>query len=321
VELISCPRCHTRVIPKANGECPACGRAMDKAADVPVETPQALSEESKENPYRVGEAAGGSPDERIESQPKAFRRTHRIIRWLGLTNVFAAAFLIVLGVGSLWSLSRLGIEGIARNAGNRPFQIWVIERGLALPLLIALHLWLARGLSRMQGRTILVQTIMSALVASWALFLTLGDVSLLRVALSELDLAPLEVSIAIACYLTKFLSGFGHATIAFLLFRFSHKRTAIAGLREASHKRTSTPGLREASHKRTAIAGASETNQTVNCEMDHLDAPEAARGEARLLGYLLATPAAIVLALGTLWSVRWLILELVRRIFAGAPLS
>jgi hypothetical protein len=39
MELISCPRCQTRVIPKVNGECPACGRAMDKDADVLVEAP------------------------------------------------------------------------------------------------------------------------------------------------------------------------------------------------------------------------------------------------------------------------------------------
>ncbi len=113
-----------------------------------------------------------------------------------------------------------GNPGDPRNAGNRPFQIWVIERGLALPLLIALHLWLARGLSRMQGRAILVQTILSALVASWALVLTLGDVVLITEALDVLDVAPIVASMNIAYYLTKFISGFGHATIAFLLVRF-----------------------------------------------------------------------------------------------------
>ena len=46
----------------------------------------------------------------------------------------------------------------------------------------------------------------------------------------------------------------------------SQKRTAIAG----RHTRPSTAGLREARHKRIAIAGASEPNQTVNCENDHL---------------------------------------------------
>ena len=48
---------------------------------------------------------------------------------------------------------------------------------------------------------------------------------------------------------------------------------------------------------------------------------DSTNGGTHFIGYLLATPAAIVLSLDTLWSVRWLILELSRRIFQGAPLS
>jgi hypothetical protein len=295
MELISCPRCHTRVIPKSNGECPACRRPLDKAADVRIEAPPRLSEDPEDNPYRVGPAADGSRDDRIELQPKLVPRTHGSFRLLGLTNLFAAAFLILFVVGSLWFLSRLGIHGIARNAGNRLFQVWAIERGLALPLLIALHLWLARGLTHMQGRAILVQTILSALVASWALILTFDDLFLFKVALDEVDVAPHVALIDIAYYLTKFVSGFGHATIAFLLFRFIRAERIPA--------RPSAP---------ESVRGAK--NSDVNTT-------DFTNGGAHFIGYLLATPAAIVLSLGTLWSVRWLILELARRIFIRALLS
>lgn len=115
MELIACPHCHTRVIPKTSGECPACGQATDKAAAVPVEAPLRRSEDPEDNPYRVGAAADASRDDRIELQPKSVTRTHRVIRWLGLTNRFGAAFLILLAVGSLWFLSHLGIQGIAQR--------------------------------------------------------------------------------------------------------------------------------------------------------------------------------------------------------------
>ena len=59
MELISCPRCHTRVIPKSNGECPACGRAMDKAADVPVEVPLRWSEDPSRGQSVSRRGSGG----------------------------------------------------------------------------------------------------------------------------------------------------------------------------------------------------------------------------------------------------------------------
>jgi len=290
---------------------------MDKAADVPVEAPLRWSKDPEDNPYRVGAAADGSRDDRIELQPKLVPRTHRIIRLLGATNLSAAAFLILLVVGSLWFLSRLGILGIARNAGNRPFQIWVIERGLALPLLIALHVWLARGLTRMQGRAILVQTILSALVASWALILTLGDVILFREALDVVDVTPLVASIDIAHYLTKFVSGFGHATIAFLLFRFI--RAELRGGAEKIAARPSAATKLEAPNPKSETSNAPESAR--GAENSNFSTTDSTNGGTHFIGYLLATPAAIVLSLGTLWSVRWLILELARSIFHGALLS
>ncbi len=129
MELISCPRCHTRVIPKPNRECPACGRAMDKAADVPVEAPLRWSEDLEDNPYRVGAAAHGSRDDRVELQPKLVPGTHRIIRLLGATNLSAAAFLILLVVGSLWFLSRLGIQGMRAMPGIGPFRYGLSNAG------------------------------------------------------------------------------------------------------------------------------------------------------------------------------------------------
>ena len=216
---------------------------MDKPADVLVEVPLRQGDDPEQNPYRVGPAAVGSRDDQIEAQPKLVPRTDRIIRLVGVTNLFAAAFLILLVVGSLWFLSRLGFQWIARNAGNRPFQIWVIERGLALPLLIALQLWLARGLARMQGRAIVVQTILSAVVALWALILTLDDFMMFSMALDEVDVAPAGALMDIAYYLTKFVSGFGHAAIALLFFRFIRaERRDVA----ANPKSETTNGLESA---------------------------------------------------------------------------
>jgi hypothetical protein len=250
-------------------------------------------------------------------QPKLVPWTHRIIRLLGVTNLSASAFLILFVVGSLWFLSRLGIQGIARNAGNRPFQIWLIERGIALPLLIVLHVWLARGLARMQGRAILVQTILCTLVACWALILTLGDVVLFREALDVVDVAPLVASIDIAHHLTKFVSGFGHATIAFLLFRFTR-----AELRGGAQKITARPSATtklEAPNPKSETANAPEYARGAN--KLNGSTTDSTNGGTHFIGFLLATPAAIVLSLGTLWSVRWLILELAQRFFQGAPLS
>jgi hypothetical protein len=265
----------------------------------------------------MDKAADGSRDDRIELQPKLVRPTHRIIRLLGATNLSAAAFLILFVVGSLWFLWRLGIQGIARNAWNRPFQIWVIERWLALPLLIALHVWLARGLTRMQGRAILVQMILSALVSSWALILTLGDVSLIREALDVVDVAPIVAWIDIAHYLTKFASGFAHATIAVLLFRF--RRAELRGGGEKITAQQSAETKLEVPDPKSDTSQAPESARSA--KNPNVSTTDSTNGSTHFIGYLLATPAAIVLSLGTLWSIRWLVLELARSVFRMAALS
>ena len=275
------------------------------------------SEDPEDNPYRVGAAADGSRDDRVELQPKLVPGTHRIIRLLGATNLSAAAFLILLVVGSLWFLCAWEFRGSRAMPGIGPFRSGLSNAGSRLPLLIALHVWLARGLTRMQGRAILVQTILSALVASWALILTLGDVILFREALDVVDVAPLVASIDIAHYLTKFVSGFGHATIAFLLFRFI--RAELRGGAEKMTARPSAATKLEAPNPKSESSNAPES--THSAKNSTVRTTDSTNGGTHLIGYLLATPAAIVLSLGTLWSVRWLILELARHIFHGAPLS
>jgi hypothetical protein len=151
----------------------------------------------------------------------------------------------------------------------------------------------------MQGRAILVQAILSALVASWALILTLGDLMFFRIALDEVDVAPLAALNDTAYYVTKFVSGFGHATIAFLLFCFIRaERRAVA----TSPNSETTNGPES--------AGGEQNSNVITTD--------STRGETQLTGYLLAAPVAIVLSLGTVWSVRWLILELARRIILGS---
>src|SRR5262245_27780812 len=119
MELISCPHCHTRVIPKDNRQCPACLRAVDHPADVPVEgpdrRPEGVREGPEDNPYRVEAAAADPRVGRTELPAETVPRTHRIIRALGLTNQVAAALGILLVLGSLWFLALLGIQGIRRD--------------------------------------------------------------------------------------------------------------------------------------------------------------------------------------------------------------
>ena len=47
---------------------------------------------------------------------------------------------------------------------------------------------------------------------------------------------------------------------------------------------------------------------------------DSASRETRFIDYLIAAPAAVVLSLGTLWSVRWLILDLARRVILAGML-
>jgi hypothetical protein len=288
---------------------------LDGGARVPKRT-RIRSEQRRVHRETMG-VAGASRDDGIELQPRFVSLSDRVIRLLGMTDLFAAAFLILHFVGSLWFLWSAGSRVIAHNAGNRLLQIWVIERGLALPLLIALHFWLARGLTRMRGRAILAQTILSALVATWALILTLGDVSFFRVALDEVEVAPHVVLIDFAYYLTKFVSGFSHALVAFLLIRFRR-----AEIRRDAESIGSPPSAATILAPSDAI---SETSNVAECAHDanesNVSTADYPNRVTALIGSLLAIPAAIVLSLGTLWSVRWLILELARRLFEGAPLA
>src|SRR5262249_30088906 len=102
-----------------------------------------------------------------------------------------------------------------------------------------------------------------------------------RLALEEFRGAPLVAPTEIAYYLTKFVSGFGHAAIAFLLLR----------------SRRAEPG-----------GGAAELAGPAN-------------GGIGFLSYLLAPAAATVLSLGTLWFVHWSILELFRSVYQGLKLA
>jgi hypothetical protein len=89
-----------------------------------------------------------------------------------LSKIAEALFEFLLYVGTLGVVVGINPHAIAHWQVGRRVQVFLIERLVALPTIAVLSLWTARGLIRWRPRSMLVQEILSAMVACWALLLT-----------------------------------------------------------------------------------------------------------------------------------------------------
>jgi hypothetical protein len=166
------------------------------------------------NPYQVGAAVGPSPERRI-----ARPRWQRILDLLGLSKFGEALFEFLLFVATLGFVVAINPRSIAHWKDDRRIQVFLIQRLVALPAIAVLSLWLARGLIGRRPRAMLVQAILSAIVACWAILLTWRYWIDLEFAIEEIRVHPDMAARDIAVYVARFCSGVVHATVAVQLFR------------------------------------------------------------------------------------------------------
>lgn len=215
--------------------------------------------------------AGGAPEgpgERGGPSP----RWRRVVRVLGLAQVVAAWLEFFLVAGSIWILCRLRPAGIRLNLDKPLFLVWLIERLLALPALIALSFWIGRGLIGRRRSAVLGQTTLSALAAFWALHSAGFDWDDLQFSIESLDEFREVAAKDIGYYLMKSCSGFAHAAVALILFR-AWRRMPVRDVPDVG----GVPGRRFG-----------------------------------FVGYCLAFATAVPLAFGTVGTAHWLVLKIHR---------
>jgi hypothetical protein len=173
------------------------------------------------NPYEVG-AAIGPPAE------QGFARTQRqrILTVLGSCKTAEAVLELLLFVGTLVFVGGISPRSIALWQDDRLVQVFLIQRLVALPAIAVLSLWLARGLIGSRPRSMLVQAILSAMVACWALVLTWGYRLDIEFAIEEIGVHTIIATRDIALYVVRFCSGIVHLAVAVQLHR---ARSQLAG--------------------------------------------------------------------------------------------
>jgi hypothetical protein len=145
------------------------------------------------NPYEVGAAIGPSGE-----QGFARPRWQRILAVLGLSKIVEALFELLLFVGTLGFVVGINPRSIAHWQDDRRVQVFLIQRLVALPAIAVLSLWLARGLIGLRPRAMLVQAILSAMVACWALHLTWRYWIDIELAIEEISVYPVMAARDIA---------------------------------------------------------------------------------------------------------------------------
>jgi hypothetical protein len=166
------------------------------------------------NPYEVG-AAIDPPREQGAAQP----RWQRIVAMIGLSKIAEALFEFLMFVGTLGFVVAINPRAIAQWQDDRLLQVFLIQRLVALPAIAVLSLWLARGLIGFRPLPMLVQALLSAVVACWALVLTWHHRFDIEFAMEQIGAHPVIGARDFALYVATFCSGVVHAFVAVYLFR------------------------------------------------------------------------------------------------------
>jgi hypothetical protein len=172
------------------------------------------------NPYEAGAAIRPPAD-----QGFARPRWLRVLAMVGSCKVAEALFEILLVAGTLGFILRINPGSIAHWKENRDIQVFLVQRLVALPAIALLSLGLARGLMELQPRVMRVQAILSAMVACWALLLSLQHWVDIAFAIEEFGAYPVIAARDIAFYVMRLCSGVVHFAIAAHLF---HARRRLA---------------------------------------------------------------------------------------------
>src|SRR5262249_16997747 len=110
-------------------------------------------------------------------------------------------------------------RSIAQWEDDRRIQVFLIQRLVAVPAIALFSLWLARGLIGLPPRAMLVQAILSAMVACLALLLAWRYRIALEFAIEEFVFYPVIHARDIAFYVVRLCSGIVHFAVAVHLFR------------------------------------------------------------------------------------------------------
>jgi hypothetical protein len=166
------------------------------------------------NRSEVGDAIRPSTE-----QGFAQGRWQRNLTVLGLSKIVEALFELLLLIGTLGFVVVINPRAIAHWQDDRQVEVFLIQRLVVLPVIAVLSLWLARGLIGLRPQAMLVQAILSAMVACWALLLTWHYWIDIEFAIEGFGEYPVIAARDIAFYVMRLCSGIVHIAVAVHLFR------------------------------------------------------------------------------------------------------